>query len=692
MYLIPSKHLKTFLFIVSSIALAACSESVKYDADADKNGHTTPTTATMAANQQLADTLPLTNTQDFEDARRGLIAQDPNLIIANHENREVWSLPAFSFIPNAATPETAAEAANAAKASTPASVNPSLWRQASLNSIHGLFKVTEGIYQLRGFDLANMTIIEGNTGWIIVDPLTSAETAKQALAFAQQHLPPKPIRALLFTHSHIDHFGGAQGIIDTLTESEKAALRIIAPVGFMEEATSENIIAGTAMSRRAMFMYGKNLQRSERGHIDSGLGKGPSFGSFGLAAPTELVHETPTELNIDGVPFVFQYTPGSEAPAEFTFYLPDHKAFCGAEVVSRNMHNLYTLRGAKVRDALGWSRFIDEAITLFADSEVYFGTHHWPMWGQDRIRTFLSKQRDTYKYIHDQSVRLMNQGFTPNEIAEQLELPESLRTEFSNRGYYGTIKHNAKAVYQAYMGWFTGNPAALDPLPETEAATRYVELMGGAEAVLKKAEQLFENASTAPANAVNKEYRWIAQILNHVIFANPSNAKAKALLAKTYDQLAYQSESAPWRDFYLMGAYELRTGPPAQGLNIRTMKGVVSHAPVENFFDSMAVTLNGPKAEGKRLNVVLNFTDLKQTYLLTLENSVLRNKTYSGNVKPDATLNLTHSLFLDILLGNAGLKETLFSDDLSIEGSKLDLVDFFSLFDKPDGKFNIVTP
>ncbi len=331
----------------------------------------------------------------------------------------------------------------------PGSVNPSLWRQAALNNIHGLFKVTDGVYQIRGYDLSNMSIIESDNGWILVDPLTARETASRALLFAQKHLGKKPIKAILFTHSHIDHFGGVQGVLQHMSDSEKADVRIIAPEGFEEEATSENIIAGTAMSRRAMYMYGKNLARTERGHVGTGLGKGPAFGTFGLESPNELINHDNTKLTIDGVPFEFQIVSGSEAPAEFTFYLPKHKAFCGAELVSRNMHNLYTLRGAKVRDARLWSAFIDEARTEFKEAETYFASHHWPLWGSENINDFLIVQRDTYKFIHDQSVRLMNQGLTPNEIADQITLPESLNKEFHNQGYYGTTKHNSRAVYQA---------------------------------------------------------------------------------------------------------------------------------------------------------------------------------------------------------------------------------------------------
>lgn len=646
---------------------------------ANSAGHTAPTASAGEANRQVLEQRPFDNHDDFENARRGLIAQDSALVIDHLEGGEVWNMQAYDFIDE--------DVENA-----PASVNPSLWRQAALNNIHGLFKVTDGLYQIRGYDLANMSIIEGDTGWILVDPLTANETASKAFLFAREHLGDKPVRAILFTHSHIDHFGGVQGILKHLSDDEKANLRIIAPAGFEEEATSENIIAGPAMTRRAMFMYGKRLERDERGHVGTGLGKGPAFGTFGFAPATDLISETGTELEVDGVPMVFQIVSGSEAPAEFTFYLPEQKAFCGAELVSRNMHNIYTLRGAKVRDARLWSSFIDEAKTLFADADIYFGSHHWPLWGQENIQDFLAVQRDTYKFIHDQTVRLMNQGATPREIADQLKLPSELNQAFHNQGYYGTVSHNAKAVYQHYLGWFTANPAQLDPLPESDSAQRYVQMMGGAEKILERAREDFEAASDMGADEGRDTYRWLAELLNHVVFAEPGNDDAKQLLASVYDQLGYQAESAPWRDFYLTGAYELRHGSPEEGIKPAMMREVLLNTPVSLFFDSMAVRLKAEDAEGESVVIKITFTDLQQSYLLTLKHSVLHNRLVNEDTPADATLNLTRSLFVDLLIGRAGLKELLFSDEISFEGSRLDLIGFFSMLDKPEGRFNIVTP
>jgi linear primary-alkylsulfatase len=662
-------HLKQYLWIIIPamiVALLGCDQKSNETAlDIDARGHVAPTQATRKVNSEFGQELLWDSQEDFEQARRGFIASSKDLRVRHADGRIIWDQPAYDFI----------------KGDAPPSVNPSLWRQEKLNNINGLFKVSEGIFQLRGHDLANITLIRGQSGWIIVDPLTAEETAAAALELARNHLGNDPISAIIFTHSHIDHFGGVLGIINE-KEVKERGIRVIAPKGFMEEATSENIIAGIAMGRRSLFMYGKNLARSERGHVGSGLGKGPAYGTFSILEPNEIVNRSGQEKTIDGVRFIFQFAPGTEAPAELTFYLPDFKAFCGAEIVSRHMHNLYTLRGTKIRDALKWSSAIGEAITLFGDAEIYFGSHHWPIWGNKKIKNFLTKQRDLYKYIHDQTVRMFNNGYTSSEIAEQLELPKSLSTPFFNRGYYGSLRHNIKAVYQAYLGWYDGNPANLNPLPPTESGHRYIEMMGGAESVIEKAQEYYDQG----------EHRWVAQLLNHLVFAEPDNEKAKAMLAKTYDQLGYQSESGPWRDVYLSAAHELRHGPPEKGLDIAVIKGVLEKTPVSYFFDSMAVRLNGPKAEGKKLTVRIRFTDLNESYDLHLENSVLHHQKASEKSDPSVILKVTHDLFVRMLVGQLGVQEMVFSDDLSVEGSKLDLVSFLRLMDKPSANFNIVTP
>ncbi|MEN8182044.1 MAG: alkyl sulfatase dimerization domain-containing protein, partial [Myxococcota bacterium] len=549
-----------------------------------------------------------------------------------------------------------------------------------LNGIHGLFQVTEGVHQVRGYDLSNMTLIEGKTGWIVVDPLTSAETARAALDLARRHLGERPIRAVVLTHSHIDHFGGIGGVLPD--EASREGVPIVAPAGFLHEATSENVLAGIAMARRASFMYGMPLARGERGHVDSGLGKEPARGRIGLLAPTELVDHTPQEMEIDGVRFVFQYVPGSEAPAELTFYLPEQKAWDGAEIVSHTLHNLYTLRGAKVRDALVWSGYITEAIGLFPDVEIVFASHHWPTWGHERAVEYLEQQRDTYRYLHDQTLRLANGGATPQEIAEAVKLPDSLAASFANRGYYGTVKHNAKAVYQWYFGWYDGNPAHLDPLPPADASARYVELMGGAAGVLQAATRAFEQG----------EYRWASMLLDHLVFAEPENREARELLARCYDQLGYQAESAPWRDVYLTGAWELRHGVSGSGVSLAAAMDLLRQVPMARFFESMAARLDGEKAAGEQATINFVFTDLGESYVLDVKSGVLHHRQAEPDPEASATVQLTQDFFLRLVTRQLGLREALFSDELDVDGSRVALLSFFSLLEAPDEGFNIVTP
>ena len=631
----------------------------------DAQGHGAPTQVTEAANAAVAAALPLGDRQDFEDARRGLIGGEGDVVVEGPDGVHIWDTREYAFVSGDA----------------PSSVNPSLWRQAQLNGIHGLFRVAEGVYQVRGYDLSNMTLIRGRSGWIVVDPLTSRETAAAALALARQHLDAAPIVALIITHSHVDHFGGVRAVLPD-DPAAAASLRIVAPRGFVEEATSENILAGPAMGRRASYMYGQPLARGPRGHVDTGLGKAPARGSLGFIEPTDIVDHTPQPLEIDGVPFVFQYVPDSEAPAELTFYLPAVRAFCGAEIVSHTLHNLYTLRGAKVRDALKWSDYIDEARRSFADAEVVFASHHWPVWGRERVQTYLAQQRDAYRYIHDQTLRLANAGATPQEIAEQLELPASLRAVFANRGYYGTVRHNAKAVYQNYFGWYDGNPAHLDPLPPVEESQRYVDAMGGAAAVRQRAEEAYARG----------DYRWAATLLDHAVFADPDDAATREQLARTYDQLGYQAESGPWRDEYLSGAYELRHGVTSSAISLRAAGELLRHVPPDKFLIAMAARLNGPAAAGKTAIINFVFTDVDESFVLTLENGVLHHHRAAPDPQAAATVRLTRGLLVRLVTGQAGLRELVFSDELAVDGSRLDLVSFLRLFDNATGDFPIVTP
>lgn len=634
-------------------------------APAGTQGNTDATDATRRANAEVARTLDLADPRDFEDASRGLIARDEALLIRADDGRVIWDPSVYAF-----------ESGEA-----PDTVDPSLWRQARLNDQHGLYQVADRVYQVRGYDLANMSIIVGETGWIVVDPLTARETAAAALALARAHLGDAPIRAVILTHSHIDHFGGMQAVVSPEDVAERG-VRIVAPLHFVEAATSENVMAGMAMGRRAAFMYGMPLERGPRGHVGSGLGKAPARGRFGLVPPTDLIDHTGQQLRIDGVDFVFTYAPDSEAPAELTFYLPAWRVYCGAEIVSHTMHNLYTLRGARVRDALLWSGYIHDVIHRFPEMETIFASHHWPMWDNERILEYLAKQRDVYKYIHDQTLRLANQGLTGAEIAEEIELPPALAKTFAVRGYYGTVRHNAKAVYQHYFGWYDGNPARLDPLPPEPAAKKYVEFMGGRDAVLEKARGSFESG----------EYRWTATVLDHLVFAHPDDEAARELLARTYDQLGYRAESGPWRDVYLTAALELRHGISGGGLQPADAVDLLRHLPVERFFDAMASRVNGPEAAGQRIRLNFVFTDLGESYVLSLENAVLNHRRGEPDPDADATVELTRELWLRLATQQAGLRDLLFSDEISVAGSRMTLLGFFRLLDRPGGAFPIVTP
>ncbi|HEA67420.1 MAG TPA: MBL fold metallo-hydrolase [Desulfobacterales bacterium] len=627
------------------------------------------TPATRAANAAVLKALPFQSMEDFENAKRGFIAELPGGLVKGKSGRKRphWDLNQYEFL----------------KGDAPDTVNPSLWRQAQLNMKNGLFKVTDRVYQVRGYDLSNISFIEGDTGWIVIDPLVSAETAKAALDLVDRHLGKKPIHTVIYTHSHVDHYGGVRGIVSEADE-KAGKVKILAPEGFLEHAVSENVIAGNAMSRRAHYMYGAFLKKGPKGQVDAGLGKGTSMGSVGLIAPTEIISKTGQEMTIDGVKIIFQVTPGTEAPAEMNIYFPQFKALCMAENVTHTLHNLYTLRGAQVRDAKAWAYYINEAKELFGDkAEVEFASHHWPVWGKEKINDLLKKQRDLYKYLHDQTLRLANNGFTLIEIAGMIELPESLGSMFANRDYYGTVSHNVRAVYNKYLGYFDGNPANLNPLPPEAAGRKYVEFMGGAESVINKSREAFNNG----------EYRWVAQVMSHVVFADPNNQAARDLEADALEQLGYQSESAPWRNFYLMGAQELRHGvQKIKGVKGTATPDTVKAMTVDMFFDFLAVRLNGPKAAGKTLTINWEFTDTGEKYVLSLENSVLNyvkgkvvDKANAGFILSRATLN-------EIVLGKTKLDDKIAGGEVKVAGRKEALGELMALMDKFDIWFNIVLP
>jgi alkyl sulfatase BDS1-like metallo-beta-lactamase superfamily hydrolase len=626
------------------------------------------TPATRQANEAVQKALPFTETQDFEAAKKGFIGTWPEPSIKDAKGRVVWDFAAFEFL----------------KAAVPPEVNPSLWRVAQLNSLHGLFQVTDNIFQVRGFDLSVMSVIEGKAGVVVVDPLLTRETAAAALTLYRTHRGDKPVVAVIYTHSHADHFGGVRGVVNE-EDVRAGKVSIFAPDGFMEHAVSENVYAGNAMSRRASYMYGPLLPKGPRGNVDAGLGKTTSTGEVTLIAPTNLVTKTGQKARIAGMEFVFLMAPHSEAPAEMLFYLPVSKALCAAEDATHTLHNLYTLRGAQVRDPLLWSGYLQEVLTLWGDdAEVMFASHHWPTWGNADVTRLLASQRDLYKYLHDQTLHLANQGHTLLEIGEMVALPPELARTWANRDYYGTVNHNAKAVYQRYLGWFDGNPSHLHTLPPPQAGAKYVEFMGGPDAVLRKARGSIDAG----------EYRWAAQVLDHLVFADPGNERARLLLADTLEQLGYQAESGPWRAFYLTGAMELRNGVRDLPAPDTASADVIAGMTPEMFLDYLAVRLDGKKAAGKTLTLALVLDDgtKQRNYTLTLENAVLHHSSVKSSDPVDATVMLDTPTLFAVSGGQLDLAEAIRQGKVRVAGDQRKLEQFLTLFDKFEFWFPIVTP
>lgn len=578
------------------------------------------TEATRAAHAEMAARLPADDGADFRLAKRGFIGS-----IQDADVPGAWSQAPFAFL-DGERPDT---------------VNPSLWRQAQLNALHGLYEVTPGVYQVRGFDISNITFIEGREGWIVIDPLTSAQPAAAALKLLREAKGDRPVTAVIYTHSHVDHYGGIHGVASP--EDIAAGLRIIAPEGFLQAAVAENVLAGNVMSRRATYMYGGLLPKDPQGHVDSGLGKGTSTGRVALVAPTESISHTGQVLEVDGVEVRFQVTPDTEAPAEMNFFFPKFGALCMAENCTCHLHNLYTPRGAQVRDAKAWAFYIDEALEMFgADSRVMFASHHWPRWEPDAIRTFLTKQRDLYKYIHDQTLRLANHGLNATEIAEVLRLPPTLEAEWHTRSYYGTLNHNAKAVYQRYLGWFDGNPANLHKHPPEAAGRRYVAAMGGAERVLAEGQKAFDAG----------DYRWAAELVGHLVFAEPDNVAARALQADSLEQMGYQAESGPWRDFYLTGAQELRNPRPKPDKPRQASPGQLRTMPTDNLLDSLSVRLNGGTAGATQLAFTAAF-ETGERFAVSLENAVLHHRPGDGGPE----VRISRDGLIDLVLGSKSVAE-----------------------------------
>jgi alkyl sulfatase BDS1-like metallo-beta-lactamase superfamily hydrolase len=620
-----------------------------------------PTAAIEAAHADHLAGLPFDDARDFADAERGFVTALQPCVVKAADGRVVWDNDVYDFLTGDA----------------PTTVHPSLWRQSTLAAKQGLYEVVEGVYQVRGLDLSNISFIEGDTGVIVIDPLISTETAAAALAMYRAHRGDRPVVAVIYTHSHVDHFGGVLGVTSQ-ADVDAGKVVVLAPEGFTEHAVQENVYAGTAMTRRAAYMYGTVLARGPEGQVGCGLGQNTSVGEIALIVPTLDIRTTGETHTIDGVEIEFQMAPGTEAPAEMHFYFPKFRALCMAENATHNLHNLLTLRGALVRDPHGWSGYLTEAIDTFADrADVVFASHHWPTWGQDRIVEFLSLQRDLYGYLHDQTLRQLNQGFTGIEIAENFRLPPALEKAWHAHGYYGSVNHNVKAVYQRYMGWFDGSPGRLWQHPPEAIAPRYVEAMGGMDKVVELAQEAFEEG----------DFRWAATLLDHAVFTDEHHGGASALYADTLEQLAYGAENATWRNFFLSGATELRDGNFGVATQTTSMTMLAQLTP-EQMFDSFAISINGPRAWELDLAIDVTFADVATNYRLSLRNGVLVHRKVSADAATaDATVTLANKLRLLMFAGG----DTT-SPGLDVTGDADALPSLLGVLDKPNPAFDIVTP
>ncbi|WP_373113921.1 alkyl/aryl-sulfatase [Xanthomonas citri] len=627
-------------------------------------------TATQEVNRRVLSQLDFSDRADFDSARRGLIAPFDG-IIRGEKGQVIWDMRSYAFLQDETSPDT---------------VNPSLWRQERLNRIAGLFKVTEHVYQVRGLDLSNMTIIETATGLVVIDPLVSKEMAKAALDLYRANVGRLPVKAVIYSHSHVDHYGGVKGVVDE-REVQQGSVRIYAPAGFMEHAVSENVYAGNAMTRRAQYMYGALLPKSAQGQVGAGLGKTTSRGTVGLIAPTNIIGsgtQAVESVMIDGLQFDFQLTPGTEAPAEMNFYVPKYRALGIAENATRTQHNVLTIRGAQVRDPKVWSEYLDQTISRYAArSDVMFAQHHWPTWGSAEISTFLSDQRDMYRYIHDQTLRLANRGLTPLEIADTLkELPEPLGKRWYSRGYYGTLSHNVRAVYQRYLGYYDGNPANLNPLPPADVARRYVDFMGGETAVLEKARRSYDAG----------DYRWVAEVAKHIVFANPDSREGRALLADALEQMGYQSEAGTWRNAMLMGALELRDVVPKGGATTAS-PDVLQAMTVGMLFDYLAIRLDGPAAaKAGDATVAWVIPESRESYLVTLRSGALSYRPLTDQDRADATVELPRSALNQLVMGVTPARELLGGSTVKLRGKRAAVEKLFANVESFDVMFNIVTP
>jgi Alkyl sulfatase and related hydrolases len=652
-YMVLTSLLSTSLFSFSAMA----QENTK-----------AATEHTKSANEALYNQLPFSDATDFSNAHKGFIAALPSNVITGDKGNVVWDPQQYDFIKEGAK--------------APDTVNPSLWRQAQLINIGGLFNVTDGVYQIRNLDLSNMTIIEGKTGITVIDPLVSAETAKVGMDLYYKNRGKKPVVAVIFTHSHVDHYGGVRGVVNE-ADVASGKVKIYAPAGFMKEAVSENIMAGNAMSRRASYMYGNLLQPDVKGQVGAGLGTTTSAGTVTLIEPTNYITETGQQENIDGLTYDFMMAPGSEAPSEMLWYVKEKKMIEAAEDVTHTLHNTYSLRGAKIRDPLAWSKYINDVINRWGgDAEIIIAQHHWPTWGNNNVVNLMKSQRDMYRYINDQTLRMANKGLTRDEIADNFKLPSGLANSWASRGYYGSVSHDVKATYVFYLGWFDGNPATLDELPPEASAKKFVEYMGGADAIMQKAK----------ADYAQGNYRWVAQVTSKIVFANPDNQAARHLEADALEQLGYQAESGPWRNFYLTGAQELRNGVVKGPTPNTASPDTVRAMSPEMFFDYLAVHINGEKAANAKAIFNVDLGNDGGKYKLELENGVLNHTANVQADNADATIVLNRTTLNKIILHEETLKQAQTRGDVKITGDSAKLDQMLSYMDKFEFWFNIVTP
>jgi alkyl sulfatase BDS1-like metallo-beta-lactamase superfamily hydrolase len=622
---------------------------------------------TLDFNRLLREQLPPEDGQDRLDAERGFIGTVEHAEVTSADGRLVWSQRPYAFL----DPEQAAD-----------TVNPSLWRQARLNRTHGLFQVSPRIFQVRGFDIANITFIEGDSGLIALDALTVADTAAAALALYRKHRDPEGRRRLhtvMYSHSHGDHFGGVLGLV-TQADVDAGRVQVIAPDGFLHEAVAENVIAGVPMFRRAAFQFGHTLPKGPTGQVDAGLGKTMPAGRAGLIAPT-LSITRPFETHvIDGVTIEFQLAPGTEAPAEMHFWFPQDGALNLAENTNHTLHNLCPLRGSQVRDALAWAKHLHAALHRWGDGiQVIFAQHHWPTWGHERACTFLAEQRDLYRTLHDQTVRLMCHGLKASEIAERLVLPPGVSQRWHNRSYYGTVSHNVKAIVQRYLSWYDAHPANLHALPPVPSAVKTIDYMGGIEAVMQRAQADFERG----------DYRWVAEVMKHAVYAHPDHAGARELAAQALEQMGFQAESATWRNAFLLGAHEYRNGPPkAQPAGVGF--GLVAALSSDMVFDALAIRLNAPRAGALRFTMAWHFTDRQEHWRVDIGNGALHAMQLDAAPVADVSLTLARTTLDALLQQVLQPPQAVATGQLQISGNGALLGQFFGLLDRFTMNFPVV--